>query len=152
MLPFNYVLFMTLETSLALPSATATAAVSTASLASASVIIVAVILVLVIQCVSLLRFPLPASWRRGRRVILALASVDPKEVGVAAFDLQLPPDSILCTLHSDEQDAVALHMPLTTNLHMMLRLIVKFVDGGWRSCAFPPKERHLWCSLEKSML
>ncbi len=53
MLLCNYVLFMTLETSLALPSTTAAADVSPTLHASASVIIVAVI-VLVVNLVSLL--------------------------------------------------------------------------------------------------
>jgi hypothetical protein len=90
--------------------------------------------------------------RRGRRVVLALAAVDPKQVNVAASDLRLTPDSILRTLHSDEHDAVALHMPLTMNLHMMQRLIVKFVDGNWCSPTLPLEVRYLWHSPEKSIL
>jgi hypothetical protein len=116
MLLCNYVLFMTLKTSLALPSATATANVSPALLASASVVILAVV-VLVVHLKPLLQFSLPASGRRGWRVALALAAVDPKEVIKAALELQLTPNLILCTLHSDEHNAVALHMPLTLNLH-----------------------------------
>jgi hypothetical protein len=142
---------MTLETSLALPSTTASADVSPALLASASIIIVAVI-VLVVHLMSLLKFPISESGRRGWRVIQALAAVDPKQVNIAAFDLQLTPDSILCTLHSDEHDAVALHMPLTTNLHRIRCLVVKFVNGNWRSRTLPLEIRHLWRSPEKSIL
>ncbi len=150
MLLCNYVLFLTLETSLALPSTTAAANLSPALLASASVVIVAV--VLVIHLMSLLRFPLPAPGRRGRRVVLALAAVYPKQVNIAAFDLQLTPDSILCNLHNDEHDAVALHMPLTMNLHTIWRLIVKFVDGDRHSHTLPLEVRHLWCLPVKSIL
>ncbi len=150
MLLCNYVLFLTLETSLALPSTTAAANVSPALLASASVVIVAVILV--IYLMSLLQFPLPASGRRGQRFVLALAAVNPKQVNVAAFDLQLTPDSILCTLHSDEHDAVAQHMPLTMNLHTIWHLIVEFVDSNRISCTVPLQVHHLWCSPVKSII
>jgi hypothetical protein len=107
MLLCNYVLFATLETSLTLPSTTAAVDVSPALLASTSIVIIAVV-VLVVHLVSLLRFPLPASGRRGWRVVLALAAVNPKQVDVSTYELQLTPDLILCTLHSDEHNAVAL--------------------------------------------
>jgi hypothetical protein len=73
----------TLKTTLALPSASAADAVSPALLASTSVAIVAI--VLAVNLVPLLQFPLPALGRRGRRVILALAAVDPKQVNIAVF-------------------------------------------------------------------
>jgi hypothetical protein len=92
---------MTLETSVALPSTTAPANVSPALLASASIVILAVV-VLIIHLMSLLQFPFPALGRRGWRVVLALAAVDPNQGNVAAFDLQLTPDLILRILHSDE--------------------------------------------------
>jgi hypothetical protein len=75
---------MTLEISLVLPSTTATVDIPPALLVSTSIIIVAVI-VLVIHLVSFLQNPLPVSGRRGQRVVLALAAVDPKQVNVAAF-------------------------------------------------------------------
>ena len=148
---------MTLETSLALPSTTAPANEFPALLASTSTsasVIIAAVGILIVHLVSLLQFPLPMSKRRGWRVLAlaALAAVNPTQVDVAAFDLQLSLDSILCTVHSDELDAVALHMPLTTNLHTILCLIVKFVNGDWRSHAFPPEVPHLWHSPEKSIL
>ncbi len=146
---------MTLETSLALPSTTAAANVSPALLAStstsASIVIVAVV-VLIVQLMSLLQFPLSALGRRDWRVVLALVAVNLKQVDKAALDLQLTPDLILCTLHSDEHDAVALHMPLTSNLHMILHQIVMFVDGNLHSRALPPEVHHLWRSPEKLIL
>jgi hypothetical protein len=72
------VLTLTLKSFLVLPSAFVAATISPALLASTSVVIVAV--VLVIHLVPLLLFPLPALGRRGRRVVLALAAIDPKEV------------------------------------------------------------------------
>ncbi len=96
MLLCNYVFTLTLKSTLALSSASAAVDVSPALLASASIVIVT--FVLVIHLVPLLRFPLPALGRRGRRVVLALAAVNPKQVNVAAFDLQLTLDLILCTL------------------------------------------------------
>jgi hypothetical protein len=96
MLLCNYVLTLTLKSTLALPSTSAAVDVYPASLASASIVIVA--FSLIIHLVPLLRFPLPALGRRGRRVILALADVDPKQVKVAAFDLQLTLELILRTL------------------------------------------------------
>ncbi len=96
MLLCNYVLTPTLKSTLALSSASAAVDVSPASLASTSVIIFA--FVLIIHLVPLLQFPLPVLGRRGWRVILVLAAVDPKQVNVAAFDLQLTLDSILRTL------------------------------------------------------
>jgi hypothetical protein len=95
----NYVLFLILNTFLVLPSTTAATAISPALLASASVVIVTVV-VLIIHLMPLLQFPLPALGRRGWRVILVLATVNPKKVNEAALDLQLNPDLILCTLHS----------------------------------------------------
>jgi hypothetical protein len=118
MLLCNYVLTPTLKTTLVLPSASFSVAISPALLASASVVIVAVILV--IHRVPLLQISLPASGRRGRRgrrVILALASVEPKEVNEAALYLQLTHNTIIRTLYCDEHNAVALRVPLTTHLH-----------------------------------
>jgi hypothetical protein len=153
MLLRNYVLFVTLETSLALPSTIATANVSPALLAFASASVdIAAVVVLIVHLVSLLQFPLPALGRRDWRVILALAAVNPKQVDEAALDHQLTPDLILCTLHSDEHNAVALHMPLTLNLHTILHWIVVFVDSDWHSRALLPEVSHLWRSPEKSML
>jgi hypothetical protein len=64
MLLCNYVLFLTLKTSLALPSTTANAAVSPALLASAFVVIITVV-VLLVHLVPVLQFPLTALGRRG---------------------------------------------------------------------------------------
>ena len=82
-----------------LPS-TAIATLSPASLASASVI-VTIVIVLVVHLVPLLQAPLPALGRRAWRwVVLALAAVNPKEVNIAAFDLQFYLGLILCLFHS----------------------------------------------------
>jgi hypothetical protein len=105
MLICNYVLTLTLKTTLARPSTSAAATVSPAMLASASVLIVA--FVLIVHLVPLLQFPLPSSGRRGRRVILALAAVDPKQVNEAAFYIQLICDTILRTLYCDEHGCTA---------------------------------------------
>jgi hypothetical protein len=150
MLLCNYVLTLTLKTTLALPSASAAATVSPALLASASVIIVAVVLIL--HFVPLLRFPLPALGRRGWRVILALAAVNPKEVNKAAFYLQLTHNMILRTLYCDEHDAVALRVPLTMHLHTIWHRIVEFIDGDGGSCTLSLQECHLWSSPVKSIL
>ncbi len=101
MLLCNYVLTPTLKSTLALPSASAAVAVYPALLASASVTIVA--FVLVVHLVPLLLFSLPASasGRRGRRVVLALAAVNPKEVNKATIHLQLTCNMILPTLNCD---------------------------------------------------
>ncbi len=96
MLLCNYVLTSSLKSTLALSSASAAVDVSPAPLASASVVIVAFLLI--VHLVPLLRFPLPALGRRVWRVVLALAAINPKQVNVAAFDLQLTLDLILRTL------------------------------------------------------
>jgi hypothetical protein len=152
MLLCNYVLTPTLKSTLALPSASVAAAVSPTLLSSAFVIIIAV--VLVIHLMPLLRFPLPASGRRGWRVILALAAVNPKEVNKATIHLQLTRDMILCTLNCDKHDAVALPVPLTPHLHMICRWsgIVEFIDGDGGSCALPFQVPPLWLSPVQSIL
>ncbi len=99
MLLCNYVLTPTLKSTLALSSTSAAVKVSPALLASASIVIVAFILV--VHLVPLLLFSPPASGRRAWRVILALDTVGPKQVIVAAFDLQLTLDLILRTLKCD---------------------------------------------------
>jgi hypothetical protein len=121
MLLCNYVLTRTLKTTLVLPSA--------------SVVIIPV--VLVIHLMPLLQIPLPVLGRRGWRVVLALAAVDPKQVNVAAFYLQLTPDTILRTLYSDDHDTVALRVPFATHLHMIRCLIVEFVDSNRGSWTLP---------------
>ncbi len=150
MVQCNYVLTPTLKSFLALPSASAAATVSPALLTSTSVVIVAV--VLVVHLMPLLQYPLPASGRRGWRVVLALAAVDPREVNKAAFYLQLTHNTILRTLYCDEHDAVALHVPLTMHLHTIWCGIVEFIDSDGDSCTLPLQECHLWSSLVKSVL
>ncbi len=152
MLLCNYVLTLTLKNTLALPSTSAPVDVSPALLASTSVVIVA--FVLVIHLVPLLRFPLPVLGRRGRRVVLALAAVDPKEVNKAAIHLQLTGDTILCTLKCNQHDAVALPVPLTPHLYMICQRsgIVEFINRDGGSCALPFQVRHLWLSPVQSIV
>jgi hypothetical protein len=140
--------------SLLVPTLTsaANATVSPASLASASVVVTTAI-VLVVHLVPLLRVPLPASGRRAWSVVLALAAVKPKEVDVAAFDLQFCLGTILCLFHSVEYDAVALHVPLTSLiLHPVLRRVVMLIYGGGHARALPLEPHHLQLAPEKSIL
>ncbi len=94
-----------LKPSHALPSALAVAAISPASLASTSVIVatlldLVLVLVLVVHLVPCLRAPLPASGRRAWRVVLALATVEPKEVNIVAFSFQFYLGPLLCLFYS----------------------------------------------------